>query len=79
MSNVGWQLWDLHLSVIKPVVAHLVDDIGSGTLSCILFSEESPVILHGGSRGWISALRFVSTRLPRNIFCCSQITCNQIG
>lgn len=52
-------MWDLHLSVMKPVVAHLIDD--ESVLSCMMFSEESPVILVGGSKGALYILRFVST------------------
>lgn len=50
------EMWDLHLSVMKPVVAHLIDD--ESVLSCMMFSEESPVILVGGSKGALYILRF---------------------
>lgn len=53
-------MWDLNLSVMKPVVAQLIDD--ESVLSCMMFSEESPVILVGGSKGAVYILRFVSSQ-----------------
>lgn len=60
MGNVTSQLWDLNLSVMKPVVAHTLAPDDESLLSCMMFSEETPLILLGGSTGVVYVIRFVS-------------------
>lgn len=61
----GWQLWDMQNSVMKPVVVYLIDDC---VLSCMVFTEESPILLLGGSTGSIRILRYVRThRTPQTL------------
>jgi hypothetical protein len=55
-----WQMWDLHLSVMKPIVAHTLAPDDESLLSCMMFSEDAPLILLGGSTGAVYILRFVS-------------------
>ena len=55
-------------SVMKPVVAYLVDNC---VLSCMVFTEESPILLLGGSTGSIRILRYVRNsqgRTPITLF-----------
>ena len=47
------QLWDFELSTVKPVVTHKA----GGSLSCLLFSTNSPVVVCGGETGTISVFR----------------------
>lgn len=52
------ELWDLNLSVMKPVVAHTLAPDDESLLSCMMFSEETPLILLGGSTGVVYVIRF---------------------
>ncbi|KAG0575392.1 hypothetical protein KC19_5G000900 [Ceratodon purpureus] len=52
------EMWDLHLSVMKPIVAHTLAPDDKSLLSCMMFSEEAPLILLGGSTGVLYILRF---------------------
>lgn len=51
------QIWDLTVSAMKPVLKHFTEGV---KLSCLIFSEESPVICSAGNSGSINVLRLVS-------------------
>eukprot|EP00798_Chlamydomonas_sp_ICE-L_P023736 gene23736-9292_t len=47
------EIWDFDLSTVKPVVTHKAGQ----KLSCMLFSERSPIVACGGESGAVSVFR----------------------
>lgn len=54
------EIWDLAASTLKPIAQHACD---GRTFSCMLFSEESPVVVAGGSNGGVQVLRLLDVDL----------------
>ncbi|CAM6095149.1 unnamed protein product [Calypogeia fissa] len=48
------EIWDMAISVMKPTIIHKVEN---SRLSCLMFAEELPVVLTGGSNGAVTVLR----------------------
>ncbi|KAL3678259.1 hypothetical protein R1sor_021215 [Riccia sorocarpa] len=48
------EIWDMAISVMKPTVIHNVE---GSKLSCLMFGDDVPVVLTGGSNGAVSVLR----------------------
>merc|ERR1711871_958994 len=50
------EVWDVNTSTLKPV---LTSQLENTKLSCLLFSEASPVLVCGGSNGVVNVFRLV--------------------
>ncbi|XP_024536381.1 WD repeat-containing protein 78 isoform X1 [Selaginella moellendorffii] len=50
------EIWDMAVTAMKPVIVY---PFANTKLSCLLFSEDAPVVLAGGSTGAISVFRLV--------------------
>ncbi|KAK3288194.1 hypothetical protein CYMTET_4329 [Cymbomonas tetramitiformis] len=55
------EVWDLSVSTLKPILAHTLEE---NKLSCLLFSEASPIVVCGGSNGSVSVFRLVGVDRP---------------
>ncbi|KAL3150454.1 hypothetical protein ABBQ32_000284 [Trebouxia sp. C0010 RCD-2024] len=58
------EIWDLAASTLKPVAQHACD---GRKFSCMLFSEESPVVVAGGSNGGVQVLRLLDVDLADDL------------
>lgn len=58
------EIWDLAVSTLKPVAQHSCDRI---KFACMLFCEESPVVVAGGSNGGVQVLRLVDVELADDL------------
>lgn len=48
------QIWDISLSTMKPIAHHLQP---GAKLSCLLFSDKSPIVVCGSDKGVIGVYR----------------------
>jgi len=54
------EIWDLATSTLKPVIIHTEDDTinnNNVNYSCLLFSEEAPIVVCGDSQGAVTVLK----------------------
>jgi len=58
------EIWDLAASTLKPIAQHTCE---GRMFSCMLFSEESPVVVAGGSNGGIQVLRLLDVDLADDL------------
>lgn len=58
------EIWDLAVSTLKPVAQHSCDRI---KFACMLFCEESPVVVAGGSNGGVQVLRLMDVELADDL------------
>ena len=58
------EIWDLAASTLKPIAQHTCE---GRMFSCMLFSEESPVVVAGGSNGGVEVLRLLDVDLADDL------------
>ncbi|DBA79036.1 TPA: hypothetical protein ACH3X1_008899 [Trebouxia sp. C0004] len=58
------EIWDLAASTLKPIAQHTCE---GRMFSCMLFSEESPVVVAGGSNGGVQVLRLLDVDLADDL------------
>ena len=63
-SDGRLEIWDISESVLKPSLTHIMDGY---RLSCISFSESSPVVMVGNDSGTVSVFRLVGVENPEEL------------
>lgn len=58
------EIWDLAASTLKPIAQHTCE---GRMFSSMLFSEESPVVVAGGSNGGVQVLRLLDVDLAGDL------------
>lgn len=53
-SGGAVEIWDMSISTLRPVASHTV---AGARMSCVLFAEDSPVVVAAGSTGSVAVLR----------------------
>lgn len=66
-ASTSWdgrlEVWDLSLSTLKPIMSTTVS---GDKLSCLGFSEASPIIIAGGSSGTVGVYRIIGVESPED-------------